>query len=50
MNGIPASVIPPPNGLDKEEPEFAEEDDIPTDDNSDAAAPPGRECGGVERE
>jgi hypothetical protein len=32
MNAIPACVIPPPNGLDKEEPELAEEDDIPADD------------------
>ena len=32
MTPIPASVIPPRNGLEKEEPEFAEEDDIPSDD------------------
>lgn len=32
MNPISPSVIPAPRGLEKEEPEFAEEDDIPSDD------------------
>jgi hypothetical protein len=32
MNAIPVGVIPPPNRLDQEEPELAEEDDIPSDD------------------
>lgn len=34
MNAIPTSVVPPRN-LDKEEPELAQEDDIPTDDSTD---------------
>lgn len=42
---IPTSVIPPATGLDKEEPEFAEEDDIPSDDDHsiDATSSSGRE-------
>jgi hypothetical protein len=33
MNAIPTSVVPPRN-LDKEEPELAQEDDIPADDST----------------
>ncbi|MFC5498072.1 hypothetical protein ACFPOE_11050 [Caenimonas terrae] len=44
MNAIPNSVIPPRNGLDKEEPELAYEDDIPSDDESPA------QDGDIERE
>ena len=51
MNAIPASVIPPANGLDKEEPEFAEEDDIPSDNSTDETASLGGESSrDVERE
>ena len=31
MHAIPDSVIPPRRGLEKEEPELADEDDIPSD-------------------
>jgi hypothetical protein len=44
MHAIPDSVIPPPKGLEKEEPEQAYEDDIPKDDA------PSVEDGEVERE
>jgi hypothetical protein len=33
-HSIKPGVIPPPPGLDKEEPEFADEEDIPSDDDS----------------
>jgi hypothetical protein len=36
MVPIQSSVVPPPPGLEKEEPELAQEDDIPSDDDSDA--------------
>jgi len=44
MNAIPNSDIPPTRGLEKEEPELAYEDDIPSDDA------PSVEDGEVERE
>lgn len=44
MNAIPDSLIPPRSGLEKEEPEQAYEDDIPSDDR------PAVEDGQVERE
>jgi hypothetical protein len=34
MQSIRANIIPPPSGLDKEEPEIAQEDDIPADDKT----------------
>lgn len=42
MKPIAASVVPPATGLEKEEPEFAEEDDIPSDDQPTGVTPPGR--------
>lgn len=44
MKPIPNSVIPPRRGLENEEPELADEDDIPSDDE------PSVEDGQVERE
>ena len=41
-HAIAPGVVPPPRGLEREEPELAEEDDIPTDDRgsrSPGAAP-----------
>jgi hypothetical protein len=38
MNEIASSVLPPVRGLEKEEPELAEELDIPTDDDLPVAA------------
>jgi hypothetical protein len=38
MNEILCSIVPPVRGLEKEEPELAEELDIPTDDDSPVAA------------
>jgi hypothetical protein len=40
---IALGVIPPMPGLEKEEPEFAQEDDIPRDDRPEAADQPTRE-------
>jgi hypothetical protein len=36
-SSIALGVIPPMPGLEKEEPEFAQEDDIPRDDRPEAA-------------
>jgi hypothetical protein len=36
-HSIKPGVIPPPPGLEKEEPELAEEEDIPSDDDSPAS-------------
>lgn len=33
-HGIPEGVVPPPTGLEKEEPELTDEQDIPSDDNT----------------
>jgi len=44
MHAIPDSVIPPPSGLEKEEPELAYEEDIPSDEA------PSVEDGQIERE
>lgn len=38
MVPIQSSVVPAPPGLEKEEPELAQEDDIPTDDDPDVEA------------
>ena len=43
MNSITPGLIPPMPGLEKEEPELAEEDDIPRDDRPEAADEPERE-------
>ena len=49
MNSIAPGVTPPLPGLEKEEPELAQEDDIPRDDRPEAAEEPPREQRG-ERE
>ena len=36
-HSINPGVIPPPSGLEKEEPELADEEDIPSDDDSASA-------------
>lgn len=41
---IKPGLVPPPRGLEKEEPEFANEEDIPSDDGQ------ARESGEVARE
>jgi len=40
MNAITPGLIPPMPGLEREEPELAEEDDIPRDDRPQAADEP----------
>ncbi len=51
---ISPGVVPPPRGLDKEEPEIAQEDDIPSDDGGvespEAAQRDERPLRNVERE
>jgi len=42
-SSIAPGLIPPVPGLEKEEPELAEEDDIPRDDRPEAADDPTRE-------
>ena len=37
MNPIKPALIPPRPGLEREEPELSEEDDIPSDDRPEAA-------------
>jgi hypothetical protein len=43
MNSIAPGLVPPRRGLEKEEPELAQEDDIPRDDRPEAAEEPARE-------
>jgi len=52
-HSIKPGVIPPPPGLDKEEPELADEEDIASDDDSSGAMDEGTDGEGhrhVERE
>jgi hypothetical protein len=37
-SSIHESIVPPPRGLEREEPEIGQEDDIPTDDDHGSAA------------
>lgn len=49
----PAGVTPPAPGLEREEPEFAVEEDIPKDESGHGGAEAGEDAGGlrnVERE
>ena len=48
MNKTPAGITPPAPGLEREEPDFWVEDDIPSDDGH-AAARPERSGGREER-
>ena len=43
MNKPPAGITPPAPGLDREEPDFWVEDDIPTDDKGSAERASARE-------
>jgi hypothetical protein len=43
MNSIAPALVPPRPGLEKEEPELAQEDDIPRDDRPQAADEPARD-------
>lgn len=42
---IKPGLVPPGRGLEREEPELAQEDDIPADDNASAAQDPAGEDG-----
>jgi hypothetical protein len=49
MNKTPAGITPPAPGLDREEPDFWVEEDIPSDDGKPASSGAERGAGSEER-